>query len=76
MENILKEKLWDYIIVNNPELMYKLQEQYGVSEYLDAKVKGVLALAGEMLSECIPNEIIEEICLNVLTAELKPSLFK
>ncbi len=75
MENILKEKLWEYIIHNNPELMYKLQEQYGVSEYLDQKVQSVLALADEMASECTPREIIEEICLNVLTAELKPSRF-
>lgn len=75
MENILKEKLWEYIIHNNPELMYKLQEQYGVTEYLDKKVKTVLALADEMLLECTPREIIEEICLNVLTAELKPSRF-
>jgi hypothetical protein len=75
MENILKEKLWEYIIHNNPELMYKLQEQYGVTEYLDQKVKSVLALADEMASECTPGEIIEEICINVLTAELKPSRF-
>jgi len=75
MENILKEKLWEYIIHNNPELMYKLQEQYGVTEYLDQKVKSVIALADEMASECTPGEIIEEICLNVLTAELKPSRF-
>ena len=75
MENILKEKLWEYIIHNNPELMYKLQEQYGVSKYLEEKVKSVLALADEMVLECIPGEIIEEICLNVLTAELRPSRF-
>ncbi|MWB94942.1 hypothetical protein GON26_11230 [Flavobacterium sp. GA093] len=75
MENILKEKLWEYIIHNNPELMYKLQDKYGVSEYLEDKVKSVLVLADEMLSECTPREIIEEICLNLLTTELKPSRF-
>lgn len=75
MENILKEKLWDYIIHNNPDLMYKLQDKYQVSEYLDDKVKGVLALADEMLSDSTPLEVIEEICLNVLTADLKPSRF-
>lgn len=75
MEKILKEKLWDYIIHNNPDLMFKLQEEYKAADYLNEKVKGVLALAEEMLSESTPMEIVEEICINVLTEDLKPSRF-
>lgn len=75
MEKTLKEKLWDYIIHNNPDLMFKLQEEYKTADYLDEKVKGVLALAEEMLSESTPMEIVEEICINVLTEDLKPSRF-
>lgn len=75
MEKMLKEKLWDYIIQNNPDLMLKLQEEYKAADYVDEKVKGVLALAEEMLSESTPIEIIEEICINVLTEDLKPSRF-
>ena len=75
MEKILKEKLWDYIIHNNPDLMFILQEKYGVADYLNEKVNGVLALVDELLSDSIPEEIIEEICLNVLTEDLKPSRF-
>ena len=75
MEKILKEKLWDYIIHNNPDLMFILQEKYGVADYLNEKVNGVLALVDELLSDSIPSEIIEEICINVLTEDLKPSRF-
>lgn len=76
MENILKEKLWSYIIHNNPDLMYTLQERYGVSDYLNSKVNdSVLGLVEELRSDSIPEEIIEEICLNVLTEDLKPSRF-
>lgn len=35
MKTTLKEKLWDYIIENNPELMFSLQEDYSVQKYLD-----------------------------------------
>jgi hypothetical protein len=75
MENIIKEKLWHYIIHNNPDLMFTLQEEYGVSDYLNEKMNGVKSLIEDMLSEGTPQYIIEEICLNVLTEDLKPSRF-
>jgi hypothetical protein len=75
MENILKEKLWFYIIHNNPDLMLSLQETYSVTDYLNKKVNGVKTIMEDMLSESTPQYIIEEICLNVLTEDLKPSRF-
>jgi hypothetical protein len=75
MENILKEKLWFYIIHNNPDLMFTLQEAYSVSDYLNEKVKGIKSILTDMLLEGTPQYIIEEICLNVLTEDLKPSRF-
>jgi hypothetical protein len=75
MENILKEKLWFYIIHNNPDLMLSLQETYSVTDYLNKKVNGVKTIMEDMLSEGTPQYIIEEICLNVLTEDLKPSRF-
>lgn len=73
MEDILKEKLWFYIIHNNPDLMFTLQEEYNVLSYLNEKVNGVKSIIEDMLSEGTPQYIIEEICLNVLTEDLKPS---
>jgi hypothetical protein len=75
MENILKEKLWFYIIHNNPDLMFALQEEYTVMDYLNEKVKGVKSIMEDMILEGTPQYIIEEICLNVLTEDLKPSRF-
>lgn len=75
MEDILKEKLWFYIIHNNPDLMFTLQEEYNVLGYLNEKVNGVKSILEDMLSEGTPQYIIEEICLNVLTEDLKPSRF-
>lgn len=75
MEQNLKEKLWDYIIRNDPDLMFRLQEEYKVADYLDEKVKGVLILAEEMSAESVTTEIIEEVCINIMTEDLKPSRF-
>lgn len=75
MEDILKEKLWFYIIHNNPDLMFTLQEEYNVMGYLNEKVNGVKSILEDMLSEGTPQYIIEEICLNVLSEDLKPSRF-
>lgn len=75
MEDLLKEKLWFYIIHNNPDLMFTLQEDYSVLDYLNEKVNGIKFLLDDMLSDGTPKYIIEEICLNVLTEDLKPSRF-
>ena len=75
MEDLLKEKLWFYIIHNNPDLMFTLQEDYSVLDYLNEKISSVKSILDDMLSDGTPQYIIEEICLNVLTEDLKPSRF-
>ncbi|MBC5862865.1 hypothetical protein [Flavobacterium turcicum] len=75
MEDVLKEKLWLYIINNNPDLMFTLQEEYRVSEYLNEKIVTVKSIVDELLEEATPQYIIEEICLNLLTEDLKPSRY-
>lgn len=75
MEDLLKEKLWLYIIHNNPYLMFTLQEDYSVLDYLNEKISSVKSILEDMLSDGTPKYIIEEICLNVLTEDLKPSRF-
>ncbi|WP_394776331.1 DUF1896 family protein [Flavobacterium sp.] len=75
MEDLLKEKLCFYIIHNNPDLMFTLQEDYSVLDYLNEKISSVKSILDDMLSDGTPQYIIEEICLNVLTEDLKPSRF-
>ncbi len=75
METALKEQLWQYIASYNPELMYDLQEQYQVSDYLAQKVASVLPEANDLLDQGLPLVTVEEICLEQMTAEMKPSKF-
>ena len=76
METALKERLWDYIIIHNPELMYHLQEQYLVGSYLQRKVNEVLPQAQEMRANGVDVCTILEACIEELTQELKPSKFQ
>lgn len=75
MQRMLKEKLWTYIVHNNPELMVSLQEDFSVTKYLEEKVNGVMPLAENLLSQNRPSYTIEEICLDAMTEDLKPSRF-
>ncbi|WP_410220782.1 hypothetical protein [Pedobacter sp.] len=75
MVSALKEKFWQYIIDHNPDLMFDLQETYSVSKFLEEQV-GMLALFIEQQIEAqVPEYIIQEQCLEQLTAPLKPSRF-
>lgn len=76
METVLKEKLWAYIVHNNPDLMISLQENHSVSQYLDEKVNTVMPMAKQFSREGKPQYIIEELCLNAMTEELKPSRYQ
>ncbi|WP_313236996.1 hypothetical protein [Sphingobacterium multivorum] len=75
MYKILKEKLWAYIVHNNPDLMFNLQEDYSVTRYLDEKVNGIMPMAERLLSERKPLYVIEELCVKEMTEELRPSKF-
>ncbi len=75
METALKERLWNYIIIHNPELMYDLQDHYMVGSYLQEKVSEVLPQAHEMLDQGVAMCKIFEACIEELTRELKPSRF-
>lgn len=76
METVLKEKLWAYIVHNNPDLMISLQENHSVSQYLDEKVNAVMPMAEKLSGEGKPQYIIEELCLDAMTEELKPSHYQ
>lgn len=75
METLLKEALWNYIVEHNPELMYDLQEEYAVSDYLDKKVHAVQPMAIQMLQDDFPKYLIEARCLEALTKEFRPSRY-
>lgn len=76
MQSMLTEKLWAYIVHNNPDLMLSLQEDYSVTRYLEEKVNTVMPMVEQLLGEGRPPYIIEELCLNAMTDELKPSRYQ
>jgi len=71
----LKEKLWAYIIHNNPDLMYRLQDEYNVTRYLEEKVSAVMPTALKLLEQSKPGHVIHELCLEQMTRELRPSRY-
>jgi hypothetical protein len=75
MQTLLKEKLKSYIQQNNPELLIRLQESYSLTTYLEDKVSRVMPTVLRLLEKGKPGYIIEELALNELTEELRPSRF-
>lgn len=75
MQAILIEKLRSYIINNNPELLIDLQLNFPVTQYLEQKVAAIQPFLAVLLSENKPAYIVEELCLNELTEDLRPSKF-
>jgi len=75
MKEMLKEKLWTYIVHNNPDLILNLQQDFAVTQYLEEKVNGIQFLTSQLLAENKPRYIIEELCMTELTKDLRPSKF-
>ena len=75
MQEMLKEKLWTYIVHNNPDLMLNLQQDFAVTDYLVEKVNGIQFLTSQLLAENEPRYIIEALCMDELTKDLLPSKF-
>lgn len=75
MKNILMNKLQIFLVQNNPDVLITLGGESGVTKYLEEKVRALGDLPEELLTEGKPAYIVEEICLNELTAEFRPSKF-
>jgi len=74
MQEILINKLHQYIAENNPELLLQLEEDGNVTEYLFNKINIVDELVNRLEKEQ-PAYIIEEACMNILTQDLRPSKY-
>lgn len=75
MQEMLKEKLWTYIVHNNPDLMLNLQQNFSLTDYLEQKVFNIQPLISQLLAENKPGYVIEELCMAELTKDLRPSKF-
>ena len=63
------------MINNNPELWLDLEADFSLTRYLEQKVYAIQPFLAALLSANKPAYIIEELCLNELTKDLRPSKF-
>ena len=75
MQEVLTEKLHQYIKGNSPDLLITLQQERSISHYLEEKVAAIDPLLNELLAANTPAYLIEERCMDELTKELRPSKF-
>jgi len=75
MEDMLTQRLWNYIVDNNPDLMFNLQENYSVSKYLKEKVTAISPLVNDLITRGIPETEVEEMGMAELDRDLKPSKY-
>jgi hypothetical protein len=75
MQQVLIEKLHEYMINNNVDLLIALQQENKVSSFLKDKVESVSPLMDELLAVNTPAYIIQERCMDELTKDLRPSKF-
>ena len=73
MKEILINKLHQYLQGNNPDVLLQLEESGKVTEYLTGKVNTADGLLKQYEGQ--PDYIIEEVCMNALTRDLRPSKF-
>jgi hypothetical protein len=75
MRSELTEKLQRHIAANNPDLLHSLPAGLSITDFIADKVASVMPLAEQLLEGGTPPYIIEEICMNDLTEDLRPSKF-
>ena len=75
MQELLIRKLHDYIRDNNPDLLLILQEANRVTEFLSENVASVDELINQLVSDNKPLSTIEELCMEELTKQIRPSRF-
>ncbi len=75
MQEVLIEKLHQYISENNPDLLITLQQDENVSGYLKGKVATISPMLDALPAANTPAYIIEERCMDELIKELRPSKF-
>lgn len=75
MQYKLTEKLKRYIMVNYPDLLISLQENYSLIEFLEDKVSPVMSYAAQLSADQTPSYIIEERCMSRILEQLGPSKY-
>lgn len=75
MKTQLIRQLHDYLLHNHTDLLIALQEDHRLEHYLDQKVDSISDLLRQLQEEKRPIYVIEALCLEELTRDLRPSRF-
>lgn len=75
MKTQLVRQLHDYLLHNHTDLLIALQEDHRLEHYLLGKVASVSELVAQLQEEKRPGYVIEALCLEELTRDLRPSRF-
>lgn len=75
MKTLLIGKLHSYMVQHHTDLLIALQEDHRLSHYLGSKVDSISGLIEDLQNENRPNYVIEALCLEELTRDLRPSRF-
>jgi hypothetical protein len=76
MKEQLINKLHSYLVQNHLDLLISLQEDHRLSHYLRNKVESVMELCRELQAANRPEYVIEALCMEELTRDLRPSRFE
>lgn len=76
MKEQLINKLHSYLIHNHLDLLISLQEDHRLSHYLEHKVDSVMELCLALQAENRPIYVVEALCMEELTRDLRPSRFE
>jgi hypothetical protein len=75
MKTQLIKQLHNYLLHNHTDLLIALQEEYRLDHYLKQKVNSIADLLAQLQDEQRPAYVIEALCLEELTRDLRPSRF-
>lgn len=75
MKTTLIRQLHSYMLHHHTDLLIALQEDHRLDHYLETKVASVMDLVIRLELEGRPNYVIEALCMEELTRDLRPSRF-
>jgi hypothetical protein len=75
MKNQLIKQLHNYLLQNHTDLLIALQEEHRLEHYLSQKVASVADLLTQLQENKRPPYVIQALCMEELTRDLRPSRF-
>jgi len=76
MTDSLQQSLHQYLVQNHLDLLISLQQENRLNTYLKEKIATVRDMLGELADEHRPTYVVEALCMEELTRDLRPSRFE